>query len=130
MLTPALAAVTSTLRALIASPPPEVRPLLLPYDPARGGVLRAIDLREVHLSPGTSVFAESGGTEDNPVFVLVDDKPIRVSKKSVDWCLAAIERCWEQKVRGIHANEREDARRAYDEARAVYRKIREECAGD
>src|SRR5262249_23679059 len=32
----------------------------------------------------------------NPVFVLVGDKPIRVSKKSAEWCLAATEKCWEQ----------------------------------
>lgn len=71
VLAPALAAVTSTLRTLIASPPPEVRPLLLPYDPAKGGVLRAIDLREVHLAPGTPLYAEMGATEDNAAFVLI-----------------------------------------------------------
>ncbi len=71
VLAPALAAVTSRLRELIASPPPEVRPLLLPYDPTRGGVLRALDLREVHLAPGTPLFAEMGATEDNPAFVLI-----------------------------------------------------------
>lgn len=71
VLAPVLAAVTSALRALIAAPPPEVKPLLLPYDPTRGGVLRAIDLREVHLAPGTATYAEFGATEENPAFVLV-----------------------------------------------------------
>jgi 23S rRNA (uracil1939-C5)-methyltransferase len=49
VLAPALAEVASALRALIAAPTPAVRPLLLPYDPLGGGVLRAIDLREVQL---------------------------------------------------------------------------------
>ncbi|WP_235880230.1 pseudouridine synthase [Polyangium aurulentum] len=54
VLAPPLAEVASTLRALIASPPPEARALLLPYDPQGGGVLRAIDLREVHMPPESS----------------------------------------------------------------------------
>lgn len=65
VLAPALAAVTSTLRALIADPPPEVRALLLPYDPMRGGVLRAIDLREVHVPPGTALSKELGASEES-----------------------------------------------------------------
>jgi 23S rRNA (uracil1939-C5)-methyltransferase len=71
VLAPSLAAVTSRLRELIASPPPEVRPLLLPYDTARGGVLRAIDLREVHLPPGSPLFKEIGASEDDPAYVLI-----------------------------------------------------------
>lgn len=71
VLAPALAVVTSRLRELIAAPPPEVRPLLLPYDPARGGVLRAIDLREVHLPPGSPLFKELGATEADPAYVLI-----------------------------------------------------------
>lgn len=49
VLAPPLADVAATLRSLIASPPPAARPLLLPYDPVAGGVLRAVDLREVNL---------------------------------------------------------------------------------
>jgi 23S rRNA (uracil1939-C5)-methyltransferase len=49
VLAPALAEVAATLRELIASPPDAVRALLLPYNPFAGGVLRAIDLREVRL---------------------------------------------------------------------------------
>jgi 23S rRNA (uracil1939-C5)-methyltransferase len=71
VLTPTLAAVTSRLRELIAAPPPEVRPLLLPYDPTRGGVLRAVDLREVHLPPGTPLFKELGLTEEDAAHVLI-----------------------------------------------------------
>jgi hypothetical protein len=66
----------------------------------------------------------------NPVFVLVDDKPIRVSKRSAEWCLKAIDRCWEQKQRAIRPQERAAAVAAYDKARAEYRKILAECVGE
>lgn len=71
VLAPALAAVTSKLRELLAAPPPEVRALLLPYDPAKGGVLRAIDLREVHLPASSPLFKEIGAKEDDPAHVLI-----------------------------------------------------------
>ena len=66
----------------------------------------------------------------NPVFVLVDGKPIRVSKRSADWCLKAIDRCWKQKSRLIRASEKAEASAAYDKARAAYNKIMDECAAD
>jgi 23S rRNA (uracil1939-C5)-methyltransferase len=50
VLAPALAEVAAALRQLIASPPEGARGLLLPYNPFAGGVLRALDLREVRLS--------------------------------------------------------------------------------
>ena len=59
----------------------------------------------------------------NPVFVLVDDKPIRASKKSAEWCLEGVERCWSQKERFIDEKEMEDAVAAYDHARKVYKQI-------
>ena len=59
VLAPPLADVASALRALIASPPLGARPLLLPYDPVAGGVLRAVDLREVRL-PKPREGAEDG----------------------------------------------------------------------
>jgi 23S rRNA (uracil1939-C5)-methyltransferase len=52
VLAPALADVAAALRRLIATPPSAARTLLLPFDPAAGGVLRALDLREVR-APGT-----------------------------------------------------------------------------
>jgi len=66
----------------------------------------------------------------NPIFVRVDGKPIRASKRSAQWCLQGIDRCWEQKVRAIRPAERADAEHAYDKARAEYRKIRDESAAD
>jgi len=57
----------------------------------------------------------------NPVFVLVGDKPIRASKRSLEWCLASVDKCWSQKERTYAPAELEDARTAYEHARQVYR---------
>jgi hypothetical protein len=62
----------------------------------------------------------------NPVFVLVQDKPIRASKRSVEWCLKAVDKCWEQKKPNIRKEERAAAEEAYHQARQAYRKILEE----
>jgi hypothetical protein len=64
----------------------------------------------------------------NPVFVLVDGKPVRASKRSAEWCLKAIDNCWANKAPHIRLAERPMAEKAYDEARAAYRKILTECA--
>jgi hypothetical protein len=66
----------------------------------------------------------------NPIFVVVDGKPIRASKRSADWCLKAIDKCWANKAPRIRNEERVAAEQAYDQARAVYRKILAECAGE
>jgi hypothetical protein len=72
----------------------------------------------------------------NPVFVLVGDKPIRASKKSAEWCLKAVDACWQQKApeakknQGIREDERPAAKAAFDKAREAYRKILEESAAD
>jgi hypothetical protein len=59
----------------------------------------------------------------NPVFVLVNDKPIRASRRSVQWAIDGVEQCWKQKSRTYRPNEQADARAAYDHAREVYRKL-------
>jgi hypothetical protein len=59
----------------------------------------------------------------NPVFVLVDGKPIRASRRSAEWCLTAVNQCWTQKAPLIRPAELEAARAAYDHARAVYRRL-------
>jgi hypothetical protein len=66
----------------------------------------------------------------NPVFVLVDDKPIRASKRSAEWCLKAIDQCWKKKAPAMRPAERPEAEKAYDQARAKYRRILQECATD
>ena len=64
----------------------------------------------------------------NPIFAIVDGKPIRASRRSAEWCLAAVNQCWTQKVVAISAKERDAARVAYDHAREVYRRLISESA--
>jgi hypothetical protein len=66
----------------------------------------------------------------NPVFVVVDGKPIRASKKSAEWCLKSVDQCWSQKERAIRAAEKDAARKAYDVARDAYKRILAESNGD
>jgi hypothetical protein len=66
----------------------------------------------------------------NPVFVLVDGKPIRASRRSAQWCLDGVDQCWSQKERFIKPTEMADAKAAYDHAREVYRGLVSECAPD
>lgn len=66
-------------------------------------------------------------SHSNPVFVLVGDKPIRASKRSAEWCLKGVDRCWSQKDRFIKADEKQDAKEAYDHARQVYQQRLAEC---
>ena len=55
----------------------------------------------------------------NPVFVLVNEKPIQV-KKSAKWCREAVDQCWKMKKDNIREQERKEASAAYDKARKVY----------
>lgn len=66
----------------------------------------------------------------NPIWVLVGDKPVRASKKSAEWCLKSVDKCWSQKERAIRAEEKEAARKAYDVARDAYKRILEESSDD
>jgi hypothetical protein len=63
----------------------------------------------------------------NPIFVVVNGKPIRASRRSAEWCLAAVNQCWIQKASKISAGELPEARQAYDHAREVYERLIEEC---
>ncbi|HEY1342324.1 MAG TPA: CehA/McbA family metallohydrolase, partial [Bryobacteraceae bacterium] len=59
----------------------------------------------------------------NPVFVLIGGKPVRASKSSAEWCLNAVNQCWTQKAPRISPAELPEARKAYDHAREVYRRL-------
>ena len=69
-----------------------------------------------------------GSSHTNPIFVLVDGKPIRASRQSAQWCLAAVNQCWTQKAPKISKPELADAQAAYDHAREVYTKLIAESA--
>ncbi len=66
----------------------------------------------------------------NPLFVLVQGKPIRASARSAEWCLEGVEKCWAQKERFIKPDELAEARDAYEHARVTYRKLLAECKTD
>jgi hypothetical protein len=66
----------------------------------------------------------------NPIFVVVDEKPIRASKKSAQWCLQGVDACWKSKERFYKQEEKADALAAYDHARHVYRQILAESEPD
>lgn len=59
----------------------------------------------------------------NPVFVIVDEKPIRANRDSARWCLMGLEQCWKSKARTYRQDERETAERDYAVARDVFEKI-------
>ncbi|MCC5929074.1 MAG: CehA/McbA family metallohydrolase [Cyclobacteriaceae bacterium] len=66
----------------------------------------------------------------NPVFVIVDDQPIRASRKSALWCIDAVDVCWDAKKDNIRESELDEARLAYDHAKMVYHKILRESLFD
>ena len=64
----------------------------------------------------------------NPVFVIVDGKPIH-ERKSAEWCRQAVDQCWKMKQANISVQERPAAEAAYNEARKIYDKIIRESPG-
>lgn len=61
----------------------------------------------------------------NPIFVLVDGKPIR-DRRSAEWCLQSVDQCWSQKERFIRKDELADAKAAYEHARVAYKRLVDE----
>lgn len=68
----------------------------------------------------------SGHTQ--PVFVEVDKRPVRASRRSAEWCRSAVDVLWEEKVRFIREAERSEASQAFDFARTTYDRVLSECA--
>ncbi|MFN0172776.1 MAG: CehA/McbA family metallohydrolase [Bryobacteraceae bacterium] len=66
----------------------------------------------------------------NPIWVTVDSKPVRASRKSAEWCLQAVERCYQQKLNRIRLPERPDMERAYAHARGEYQRLLGETTVD
>jgi hypothetical protein len=66
----------------------------------------------------------------NPVYVVVGDQPIRASRRSADWCVKAVETCWNAKRNQIREDERAAAEQAYQAATASYTKIRDESQAE
>jgi hypothetical protein len=66
----------------------------------------------------------------NPVFVEIDGKPIRASRKSAQWCRKAVDVCWEHKQGRTRTAEKAAAAAAYDHARKEYERIEKESQAD
>ena len=64
----------------------------------------------------------------NPIWGVVDDKPVRASEKSAKWCRDAVDVCWSSKKGQIRESELESARKAYDHAAAIFDSIIEESS--
>lgn len=62
----------------------------------------------------------------NPFFVIVDNKPIRANRHSVEWAIAGVEQCWKMKANTYHKDERAQAEADYNHARKIYRQILQE----
>jgi len=71
-----------------------------------------------------------GSAHTNPIFAIVGGRPIRASKRSVEWCLACVDQCWSQKVARIRVRERDAAMRAFESARAQYNRLLAESEVD
>jgi hypothetical protein len=59
----------------------------------------------------------------NPIYVVVDGQPPRVSVDSATWCLMGVDQCWSSKQSTYALSEQGDARAAYDHAREVFADI-------
>ncbi|MEZ5328823.1 MAG: CehA/McbA family metallohydrolase [Verrucomicrobiales bacterium] len=66
----------------------------------------------------------------NPVFVIVEEKPIRAFRSSIDWCLKGVDQCWKNKEAFISPKEIEQAKADYQHAREVYTQRLAECEWD
>lgn len=82
------------------------------------------DVAFVYNAPASSWIAlrVKYSSHTNPVFVMVNNKPVAV-KKSAEWCMKAVDQCWKMKHQAIRPEERKAAEAAYQKARGVYSSI-------
>jgi len=66
----------------------------------------------------------------NPIFVEVGGKPIRASRRSAEWCIKAVDTCWNSKQNRIRTSEKAAASEAYNQARAIYAQILNESVAE
>jgi hypothetical protein len=66
----------------------------------------------------------------NPIWVTVGGKPVRASRRSIQWCLDSVDQCWKNKERFLKGAEHAQGVAAYDHARKVYRERLNEASGD
>ena len=66
----------------------------------------------------------------NPIWVTVDKKPVRASRKSAEWLLKAVDVCYNAKVNRVRLQERGEMAQAYEYARQEYRRLIQESPVD
>jgi hypothetical protein len=66
----------------------------------------------------------------NPIWVTVDKKPVRASRKSAEWLLKAVDVCYNAKVNRVRVEERGEMAQAYEYARQEYRRLIQESPLD
>ena len=66
----------------------------------------------------------------NPIFVEVGGNPIRASRRSAEWCIKAVDTCWNSKQGRIRDSEKAAAAEAYDQARNIYARILNESVAE
>ena len=81
----------------------------------------AFDLALSHSSWVALRVGESAHT--NPFFVLIADRPIRASRRSIEWLLAGVDQCWKQKEPTYAPAEKATALADYEHARQTYRRL-------
>lgn len=62
-----------------------------------------------------------------PIFIEIDRKPIRASRRSAQWLHDCVDALWEAKSGFIRDSERAAAREAYDAAQVEYLRRRDDC---
>jgi hypothetical protein len=63
----------------------------------------------------------------NPVNVIVAGQPIRASRQSALWCIACIDQLWRVREKNIAPAERDEAKRTFEVAKEIYRRIAAEA---
>ena len=66
----------------------------------------------------------------NPIWVTVDGKPVRASKRSAQWLRQAVDVCYKSKIGRVRLEEQGEMGRAYDHARATYDRLIKESPVD
>jgi len=66
----------------------------------------------------------------NPIFIEVAGQPVRVSRRSAQWCLDCIDQLWDKARIDIRESERNAAETAWNHARQMYCAIKSECNDD
>ena len=85
------------------------------------GTLRDVKFTEQREHSSWVALRVLAGSHTNPVLVVIGKKPICPSRRSLEWCLKAVDQCWSQKEKTYAPAEQEEAVAAYEHARQVCR---------